>query len=99
MALAIVPAAFAEEPWPTHPIRFIVPFAPGGGTDAQCRILAEAAGKRLGQTIIVENLAGAGGTIGYNMVARADPDGYTILSATPAFATNPFIQKGIAYDP
>jgi tripartite-type tricarboxylate transporter receptor subunit TctC len=99
MALASVPVAFAQDSWPTHPIRFIVPFAPGGGTDGQCRVLADAAGKRLGQAIIVENLAGAGGTIGFNMVARADPDGYTILSATPGFATNPFIQKDIAYDP
>jgi len=99
IALTIVPAARADEAFPTHPIRFIVPFSPGGGTDGQCRVLAEAAGKRLGQAIIVENLAGAGGTIGFNMAARADPDGYTILSATPAFATNPFIQKGVAYDP
>jgi tripartite-type tricarboxylate transporter receptor subunit TctC len=99
MALGAVPAAFAQESYPTHPIRFIVPFAPGGGTDGQCRVLAEAAGKRLGQAIVVENMTGAGGTIGFNMVARADPDGYTILSATPGFAINPFIQKDIAYDP
>ena len=99
MALATAPAAFAEDTYPSHSIRFIVPFAPGGGTDGQCRILAEAVGKRLGQTLVVENTAGAGGTIGFNLVARADPDGYTILSATPGFAINPFIQKDIAYDP
>jgi tripartite-type tricarboxylate transporter receptor subunit TctC len=99
LMLGVLATASAEEAYPTHPIRFIVPFAPGGGTDGQCRVLAAAAGKRLGQTIVVENVTGAGGTIGFNMVARADPDGYTILSATPGFAINPFIQKGIAYDP
>jgi tripartite-type tricarboxylate transporter receptor subunit TctC len=99
MALATLSAASAEDAYPAHSIRFIVPFAPGGGTDGQCRVLAEAVGKRLGQTLVVENTAGAGGTIGFNLVARADPDGYTILSATPGFAINPFIQKDIAYDP
>jgi tripartite-type tricarboxylate transporter receptor subunit TctC len=99
MALGTIPVAFAQQSYPTHPIRFIVPFAPGGGTDGQCRVMAEAVGKRLGQALVVENMTGAGGTIGFNMVARADPDGYTILSATPGFAINPFIQKDIAYDP
>jgi tripartite-type tricarboxylate transporter receptor subunit TctC len=99
LLLATASAGFADGAYPTHPIRFIVPFAAGGGTDGQCRVLAEAAGKRLGQAIVVENLTGAGGTIGFNMVARADPDGYTILSATPGFAINPFIQKDIAYNP
>lgn len=98
LLLSVNAAAKAEDAWPTHPIRFIVPFAPGGGTDGQSRVMAEAVGKRLGQPIIVENLAGAGGTIGFNMAARAEPDGYTILSATPGIAINPHIQKDIAYD-
>lgn len=99
LLLGAIPAARADDAYPTHPIRFIVPFAPGGGTDGQARVLAEAAGKRLGQTLVVENVTGAGGTIGFNQVARADADGYTILSATPGFVINPFIQKDIAYDP
>jgi tripartite-type tricarboxylate transporter receptor subunit TctC len=99
VVLGGVSIASAEDVYPTHPIRFIVPFAPGGGTDGQCRVMAEAVAKRLGQTLVVENTTGAGGTIGFNLVARADPDGYTILSATPGFAINPFIQKDIAYDP
>jgi tripartite-type tricarboxylate transporter receptor subunit TctC len=99
MALATLSAARADDAYPSHPIRFIVPFAAGGGTDAQCRVLAEAVGKRLGQSLVVENATGAGGTIGVNQVARADPDGYTILSTTPGFVINPFIQKDIAYDP
>jgi tripartite-type tricarboxylate transporter receptor subunit TctC len=102
MALGIVPPAFAQASatdYPTHPIRFIVPFAAGGGSDAQSRILAEALTKRLGQPVVVENMGGAGGTIGVNLVARADPDGYTILSTTPSITINPYIQKDIAYDP
>ena len=99
MLLASLSAVWSEDAYPTHPIRFIVPFAAGGGTDAQCRVLAEAVGKRLGQSLVVENATGAGGTIGVNQVARADPDGYTILSTTPGFVINPFIQKDIAYDP
>lgn len=85
--------------YPTHAIRFVVPFAAGGGTDAQARILGEAMGKRLGQALAVENMGGAGGTIGVNAVARADPDGYTILSATPSFTINPYLQRDAAYSP
>jgi tripartite-type tricarboxylate transporter receptor subunit TctC len=90
--------ASAEE-WPTHPVRVIVPFAPGGGTDALSRVLADGLSRHVGQAFVVENIGGAGGPIGYNMVARAAPDGYTILSATPALVLNPYIQKDIAYDP
>ena len=97
--LACAGSAAVAQPYPTHPVRFIVPFVPGGGTDAQVRILADALSRRLGQPFVVENLGGAGGTIGFNMVARAEPDGYTILSTTPAFTINPSIQKDIAYGP
>jgi tripartite-type tricarboxylate transporter receptor subunit TctC len=90
--------AFAQD-YPTHPVRVIVPFAPGGGTDAVSRILADVLSRRLGQAFVVENMGGAGGTIGYNLAARADPDGYTILATTPGIAINPYIQKDIAYDP
>jgi tripartite-type tricarboxylate transporter receptor subunit TctC len=96
---ALIATGRAEDAYPTQPIHFIVPFAPGGGTDGQSRVLAAAVGKRLGQSVVVENVTGAGGTIGFNKVARADPDGYTILSTTPGFVINPFIQKNIAYDP
>jgi tripartite-type tricarboxylate transporter receptor subunit TctC len=102
MAFCAMPTAFAQTPgtdYPTHSIRLIVPFAPGGGTDAISRILAEALSHRVGQTVVVENMDGAGGTIGFNFVAHANPDGYTILSATPSLTINPNIQKDIAYDP
>jgi tripartite-type tricarboxylate transporter receptor subunit TctC len=98
MVLGVVPGAFAQS-YPTHPVRLIVPFAAGGGTDAQARIWADVLSRRLGQAFVVENMGGAGGTIGFNLVARADPDGYTILATTPAVTINPYIQKDIAYDP
>jgi tripartite-type tricarboxylate transporter receptor subunit TctC len=101
-ALCAVPTAFAQSSgtdYPDHPIRFIVPFAAGGGSDSIARILGDALSKRLGQAVVVENIGGAGGTIGVNLVARANPDGYTVLAATPSLTINPYIQKDIAYDP
>ncbi len=101
-ALSIASTARAQAPamgYPGHAIRLIVPFAAGGGSDAQSRILAEAMGRRLGQAVVVENMGGAGGTIGVNLVARAEADGYTLLAATPSLTINPYIQKDIAYDP
>lgn len=85
--------------YPTHPVRLIVPFAPGGSTDLQARILAEYLGRALGQQVVVVNVGGAGGTIGFNQVAKATPDGYTLITATPSLTVNPYIQKDIAYDP
>jgi tripartite-type tricarboxylate transporter receptor subunit TctC len=73
-------ASFAEEAYPTRPIKLIVPFAAGGPTDVACRKLADLAAKDLGQEIIVENKVGAGGTVGSRFVAKSKPDGYTIGS-------------------
>ena len=95
---AVTAHAQSAGDYPNHPIRFIVPFAAGGGSDAQSRILAQALGARLGQAVVVENMGGAGGTIGVETVARADPDGYTILSTTPSFTINPYIQRHLAYN-
>jgi tripartite-type tricarboxylate transporter receptor subunit TctC len=92
-------AAVGQADYPTHPIKLIVPFAPGGSTDSQARIVAEYLGRELGQQIVVVNVGGAGGTIGLNQVAKAAPDGYTLVTATPSLAINPFIQKDISYDP
>jgi tripartite-type tricarboxylate transporter receptor subunit TctC len=91
--------AAAQADYPTHPVRLIVPFAPGGSTDSQARIVAEFVGRELGQQIVVVNVGGAGGTLGLNQAAKATPDGYTLVTATPSFAINPYIQKDIAYDP
>jgi tripartite-type tricarboxylate transporter receptor subunit TctC len=76
-----------------------VPFAPGGGTDALSRLLAGALQEDLGQGFVVDNVGGAGGTIGVFQVARAAPDGYTILAATPSMTTNPYLQKDASYNP
>jgi tripartite-type tricarboxylate transporter receptor subunit TctC len=101
LTLAFVAATCAAraQDYPTRPIRFIVPFAAGGGSDAQSRIWADVLSKALGQGVAVENMGGGGGTIGVRTVARAAPDGYTILSTTPSFTINPYIQKDVDYDP
>ncbi len=97
--LFMVGAAAGQPDYPTHPIRLIVPFAPGASTDSQARILAEYLGRALGQQVIVVNIGGAGGTIGFNQAAKAAPDGYTLVTATPSLAINPYIQKDVGYDP
>jgi tripartite-type tricarboxylate transporter receptor subunit TctC len=89
----------AQTDYPSHAIRLIVPFAPGGSTDSQARIVADYLGRELGQQVVVINVGGAGGTLGLNQAAKAAPDGYTFVTATPSLAINPYIQKDIAYDP
>jgi tripartite-type tricarboxylate transporter receptor subunit TctC len=96
MALACVPARAA---YPERPIILIVPFAAGGPTDIIARILATTMSKSLGQNVIVDNRAGAGGNIGIAMVARANPDGYTLLLTSTAIAVNPGLFTNLPYDP
>jgi tripartite-type tricarboxylate transporter receptor subunit TctC len=86
--------------YPAKTIRLIVPFEPGGSTDITARILADELGKSLGQSIIVENLGGSGGSRGTEIVARANPDGYTLLWANVApIAINQHLYKNLPYDP
>ncbi len=93
--LAAVPlAATAEENWPTKPVRIIVGFAPGGGTDNATRPFADRLGRALNQQFVVENRAGASGTIGVEAVARAQPDGYTFLATgSPVLTVVPHARK------
>lgn len=93
-----IPEAAAKD-WPSKPITFIVPFPPGGTSDANSRIMAEVLSKGLGQTIVVENRPGANGNIGAAAIAQAAPDGYTIgLSGVGTHAINPSLYSSIPYD-
>lgn len=97
--LAISGAAHAQS-FPERSITLVVPFAAGGSTDVVARVIAQKMGDDLGQQIVVENVAGAGGNLGADRVARAEPDGYTVLMGTVAtHALNPLILKTKPYDP
>ena len=97
-ALAVAFAAAAED-YPTHTVSVVVPFAPGGPTDTVTRLIGQAMSKSLGQTIIVENAAGAGGTIGVEKVVRAKPDGYTLLLMHIGISTAPSLYRNLRFDP
>jgi tripartite-type tricarboxylate transporter receptor subunit TctC len=84
--------------WPTKPIRVIVPFSPGGAVDVVARVLAEPVSKELGQPIVVDNRVGAGGTIGAAAVAKADPDGYTVLVHSSSHTVAPALFANLPYD-
>jgi tripartite-type tricarboxylate transporter receptor subunit TctC len=100
IAATIFTSAFAADPYPTRPIRMIVGFAPGGGTDLTARPVALKLSELLGQQVIVENRPGAGGNIATEQVARAAPDGYTILMGTiAALAINPSLYGNLKFDP
>jgi len=86
--------------WPNKPIRLVVPYPPGGGTDVVARLIAEPLSQELGQTVFIDNKGGANGIIGCNFVANSLPDGYTILLVLPAqMAVNPALYKKSSYDP
>ncbi len=87
------------EPYPDKPIKLVIPFAPGGSVDIVGRILAQSLGEELKQSIVVENRAGAGGNIGFEAVAHAKPDGYTLLMASSNLAVNVSLYRTIGYDP
>ena len=97
---ALAGPAAAADSYPDRPIHLVVPFPPGGPTDALARRLAQALNKPLGQTVIVENKAGAGGNIGSEYVAQSKPDGYTLLFGTSGpLAINVSLYKRLHYDP
>lgn len=98
--LALAPCAAWAQDWPARPIRLVVPFPPGGPTDRIGRLLADRLGKALGQPVVIDNVGGAGGTIGMARVAKAAPDGYTLgLGATSTQAISTFLYDQLSYDP
>lgn len=102
--VAVIPlgaatGAAAETGYPTRPIKLIAPIAPGGLTDALARVLAAALGERLGQPVVVDNRAGAGGIIGMTVAAKSAPDGYTLVIVYQGVASvNPVLRKDLPYD-
>ncbi len=98
-ASSVLPRAHAQAAWPSQPIKLIVPFAPGGTTDLVARILSQGLHERLGQPFIIENRAGAGATVGSQMVAGAAPDGYTLLMSNIAsHGIAPALYGNLRYD-
>lgn len=93
--IAFVPSVFAQQPFPSKPIRIIVPFSAGGGGDAMARKIGVRLGERTGVSVVVENRAGASGNIGAELVVRSAPDGYTLLSTSSTYG----IQAGIGKAP
>src|SRR3954465_300565 len=91
--------AEAQDAWPSKPIRFILPFPPGGGTDILGRLIAENLSTRLGQPVVTENRGGAGGNGGGGAAARPAPDGYTIVLVAPSIAISPSLYSKLNYDP
>lgn len=99
LALALSAAGvLAQGAYPNRPIKIIVPISPGSATDLLVRAVAERMQVRMGQTVVIENRAGAGTTIGAAMVAKAEPDGYTILANSNAHTVNPQLYRSLPYD-
>lgn len=96
--LAPIATARAQPAFPTRPIRLVIPFAPGGGTDNLVRTIEPLVSRSLGQPLIIENRPGAGSTVGSEIVARAEPDGYTLLALDSTFTINPALMPRLPYD-
>jgi tripartite-type tricarboxylate transporter receptor subunit TctC len=99
LVLSLAGPLAAAQPWPSKPIRWIVPFAPGGANDITARVVAERLNQSLGQPVVVENRAGAAGSIGTELVARSAADGYTIVSTSDTIAAAPHLYPKIGFHP
>ena len=97
--MALAPDALHAQEYPVRPIRVVVPFSPGGAVDGPMRIIAQELSKRLGQQVVVENKPGAGATIGSELVAKAAPDGYTLLLASQTNAISATLYSRLPFDP
>ena len=97
-ALAGLPAFSYAQAWPAKPLRFVVPFPPGGTTDVVTRLIAAEVAKALGQAIVVENKPGAGTVIGVDSVAKSAPDGYSLVTVANSFCVNQTLVKKLPYD-
>src|SRR5215468_6560185 len=98
LAVTVATTEAGAQSWPTRPIRAIVPYTAGSGTDVTARVILNQLSSELGQSVVVENRVGAGGTIGTSAVAKADPDGYTILVQSSALTIAPAIYQNLTYD-
>jgi tripartite-type tricarboxylate transporter receptor subunit TctC len=103
VAIALAAEAGAQttpsaQAWPTRPIRLVVPFPPGGATDANARVIAKEVENVLGQPLVIDNRGGANAIIGCDIVSKAAPDGYTLMHISVAFAINPSTHKKLPYD-
>ena len=98
LSAPLLASAQAALPWPSKPITLVVTYPPGGGADAMARLIAPKLGEALGQSVIVENKPGAGGQIGAASVAKAVPDGHTLMLDASSFAVNPSLYRKLPYD-
>jgi tripartite-type tricarboxylate transporter receptor subunit TctC len=94
----LLPGVALGQAWPAKPVRMVVPFAPGGNTDIIARVIAPRMAESLGQQVLIENRGGAGGVIGSEIVARATPDGYTLLMVSASHVINPAMVKKLPFD-
>ena len=99
VAIGITLSAANTQDYPSRPIRLIVPFPPGGGVDVAARLIGEKLGDALGQQVVIDNRPGASGTLGAQVVAKAAPDGYTLLFSAGDFVTVPSMMPHMAFDP
>ncbi|MBA2964293.1 MULTISPECIES: Bug family tripartite tricarboxylate transporter substrate binding protein [Ramlibacter] len=99
-ALALASGAASAQAWPSKPVTIVVPFAPGGGTDIGTRVVAQKLSQLWGQSVVVDNRGGAGGNVGLDIVARAKPDGYTLMTGNVGTQSiNPTLYKKLSYNP
>ncbi|MBC7781155.1 MAG: tripartite tricarboxylate transporter substrate binding protein, partial [Proteobacteria bacterium] len=99
LAMALIAHAVAAQPWPSRPIRLLVPSVPGGVNDLVSRLIAERLAGALGQPILVDNRPGAGGSVGFEILAKSNPDGYTLGTTADSLTIFPVAYRNLGFDP